>query len=55
MNDEFEKELEGNNRGLIEVLSWHLLEDTEGHRENPQSGYLAPRTRFEWNTFRIHV
>jgi hypothetical protein len=42
--------LEGNGRGLIHVLSRHLLEGTERNYEKPQSGQSVTRLRFSRST-----
>jgi hypothetical protein len=38
MNDEFRKDLEGNNHGLIEVLSRYLPSETEENHEKRKLG-----------------
>jgi hypothetical protein len=38
VNDEFEKDLEGRDHGLIEVISWKFSGDTDGYHKMSHSG-----------------
>jgi hypothetical protein len=44
------KGLKGGFHGLIEVLSWHFLGESEGNLEKPHSGQLMSLLRFESST-----
>jgi hypothetical protein len=43
----------GSGRGLMEVVSSHLPEETDEKHRNPQSGYSVFRLRFEPRTWSV--
>jgi hypothetical protein len=49
------KDVQGSGRGLIAALSQNLLVGIQENHENPQSGYLVLRPRFEPGTSRIRT
>jgi hypothetical protein len=49
------KDVEGGRRGLIEVLSQHLPEETEGNYETPQSRWKVSRQKCDPSPSQIQV
>jgi hypothetical protein len=47
--------LEGSGRGLIDVISLHLLDESEENHENPQSGWPVFQLRLELSTIYTNV
>lgn len=49
------KDMEGNRRGLLEVLSSYLSRSAEVHHDEPQSELLVSRWRLEPVTSRVRL
>jgi hypothetical protein len=55
VDEELEKDLEGNDHDLIEVLSQHLPGETEKYNYKSQSGEVMPPLIFERSTCRMRM